>query len=121
MSRELVERFYAAAASGDTETFLGSVADDIVVHEPAFLPYGGVYRGRDGFVAMLGEAAKMADVGSLVVDHIVAEGQRAFAVLRLRLLDGGEIHVAEESVIRDGLIAELRIFVHDAGTVVPQP
>ena len=115
-AKEVVQGMYAAAARGDIEAFVGAASEDLVLEEPAFLPFGGTYHGREGFAAMLTKAATVLDVSSLTVDHIIAEGDQAFGVIRVRAQqDGAQLIVGEESTVRDDKIIKLRIFVHDAG------
>ncbi len=44
-NRRIVTEMYEAGQRGELETFFGHVADDVVLTEPAYLPYGGTYRG----------------------------------------------------------------------------
>ena len=44
-SAEFLERFYAAIAAWDEDELLAVLHTDAEVHQPACLPYGGVYRG----------------------------------------------------------------------------
>lgn len=118
-TRDVVQAFYDAAASGDMQTFLGLLADDAVISEPAFLPYGGTYSGPDGMQTMFPQAGAVLDLPTLKVRHMVVEGDRAFTVLSVdRNGGGGTLLLAEEAVIRDGKVTELRIYVHDAAGVV---
>jgi uncharacterized protein len=104
-TRDVVQAFYDAAASGDLQTFLGLLADDAVI--------------RGGMRTMFGQASAVLDVPTLKVRHMVVEGDRAFTVLSVdRNGGGGTMLIAEEAVIRDGKVAELRIYVHDAAGVV---
>jgi hypothetical protein len=111
---------YDAAARGDVAAFVGSVSEDLLLREPAFLPFGGTYHGRDGFAAMLAKASSVLDVSSLSLEQITVEGEHAFAVFRVRAQGSdAELVVGEQSVVRDGHIVDLRIFIHDGGPLVP--
>lgn len=52
---EIAERFYAALIDEDVDGLLALCAEDVEVSYPAagLLPYGGVWRGRDGVAAFL--------------------------------------------------------------------
>lgn len=118
-TREIVESLYDAAVKGDMEGFLAQLSDDLVLTEPGFLPYGGVYKGKDGMQAMLGPASAILNIPTLRVHYIVVEGDRAIAKLSINRIGTDETMViAEESLVRDGKIAEITIYVHDAGSLV---
>ena len=45
---DLVRRLFEAVEARDIAAVVSCYADDVEIHEAASLPYGGVYRGRDG-------------------------------------------------------------------------
>ena len=119
-TRDVVARMYDAAAGGDLDGFFGAMSDDVVVREPRFLSYGGTYSGKDELVALVSKLAAEFDLSTLKAEYIVADGDRAFAVLRIGLAGSDEsLVVAEESRVRDGKVTELRVFVHDGGRLTP--
>lgn len=121
-TQAVLERMYAAIAAGDSATFFDSLADDVVVTEPRFLPYGGTWTGKQRVIEMLGQIAAHTDLTRLSVEHLVVQGDRGFAVLRVGLQGSdAELIAAEESVVRDGKVVQLRIFIHDAGHLVSAP
>ena len=76
----VVQAFITACSSGDAETALGQLHDDVRVSEPASLPIGGEYAGKAAFVGFLGKVAatydvkihqaKVMDAGDMVVAHL---------------------------------------------------
>lgn len=113
-NRRLIVDMYAAAKAGDVAGFFSALSPEVVITEPTFLPYGGTYRGIDEFRALFGDVAKFLDMSSLQVDHIVADGDHAVGLIRLSTTSGdGEVRLAEHSILRDGKVAEMQIFVHD--------
>lgn len=113
-TRRLVTKLYDRLLAGNLEGFLACLADDVEVHEPGCLPYGGVYRGNDGVSRLFPLVAQCLDVGAFRVDAIVADGDRAIGMLRTVVRSTGQpIEVAEESIVRDGKIARVRVFVFD--------
>ena len=48
---DVVRRLFRAVEERDLEAMLACYADDVEIHEAESLPYGGVYRGREGAVA----------------------------------------------------------------------
>ncbi|MBA3741455.1 nuclear transport factor 2 family protein [Sporichthya sp.] len=114
-SRALLVSMYDAVGQGDFATVLGLLAEDILVTEPSFLPYGGTYKGREAFQAFAGDAMQHLDVAKMVVERIIADGDRVIAILRVRALGTGEdVVLAEESLVREGQIAEIRVYCHDS-------
>jgi limonene-1,2-epoxide hydrolase len=58
----VVQAFITAFGSGDAETALGHLHDDVQVTEPVSLPIGGEYAGKAAFVGFLAEVAATYDV-----------------------------------------------------------
>ncbi|MGH8999611.1 MAG: nuclear transport factor 2 family protein [Acidimicrobiia bacterium] len=121
-NRELIQAIYDAAVAGDMAAVLERLADDVVIHEPAFLPYGGVYRGKEAFGDLLGKIAKTYDMTKIRADYLVADGERVIGLLRMPdLVTGEDVVLAEESVVRDGKVVQMTIFVHDAQSLISAP
>ena len=113
-NRRLILDMYAAAKAGDVDGFFSALAPEVVIREPAFLPYGGTYRGIDEFRALFGDVAKYLDMSTLKVDRVVVDWDHAVGLIRLSTTSGaGEVRLAEFSILRDGKVAEMEIFVHD--------
>lgn len=119
-SKQVVLDMYAAGMSGDVEGMLKQMAEDaFVLHEPTFLPYGGSYRGRAGMIEAFTKIGARLDVTAIEIDYVVAEGERVFVVMRTTDLGSGEqVLLAEENLVRDGLIHEMRVYFHEARSLV---
>ena len=116
VNRRLLADMYAAAKAGDVAGFFSALSPEVVIKEPAFLPYAGTYRGIDEFRALFGDVATYLDMSSLTVDRIVVDGDHALALIRLSTTSGDrEVRLAELSILRDGKVDEMEIFVHDDG------
>ncbi|MFF4896170.1 nuclear transport factor 2 family protein [Streptomyces sp. NPDC001068] len=62
-SADVVRGLYEALAKGDVEGVVARLAPEVVVDEPAQLPYGGVHHGREAFVgSVLGAMMRRAAV-----------------------------------------------------------
>jgi uncharacterized protein len=121
-NRRLMQAIYDAVSAGDLGGVLDRLADDVVIREPEFLPYGGVYRGKERFGDVVGKIAKTYDMTQIKADYIVADGERVIGVLRMPdLATGEDVLVAEESVIRDGKVVQMTVFVHDAQSLISAP
>ena len=120
-SRAIVAGAYNAMVAGDFKAFLGVLDPEIVVSEPACLPYGGTFTGIKEVLGMLGQAGPYLDSGKTQVDYVIADGDRAVALLRIPLRDGsGEATIAEHWLLRDGKAVELSVYWSDP-SVVAQP
>ena len=121
-TRRVVTEMYDAALGGDLAGFFERIDPDVVTHEPPFLPYGGSYSGRPALMQLLGdEVSRHLDIAHPKIDRIVVDGDRAFTVIRLRCqATGEETLLAEEAVVRQGKVVELRVFYFDAGSLIEQ-
>ena len=121
-TRRVVTEMYGAALRGDLAGFFTHIDPEVVTHEPPFLPYGGSYSGIGALMELLGQqVSQHLDIARPKIDRIVADGDRAFTVIRLRCqATGEETLLAEEAVVRDGKVVELRVFYFDAGSLIEQ-
>lgn len=114
VTRTVINQMYDAVTRADLPALEAVLADDIVVHEPAYLPYGGVCRGRDAFYGLVGEATKYLDVANVVIDQVIVDGDQGIGILRIPVLStGAQAVIAEQSIVRDGKIVEMWIYFHD--------
>ena len=116
-TRRIVETLYACGKALDVPGALAMMHDDIVVHEPPFLPYGGPYKGHDGFVNLFTLMGKeYLNLAKISVGYLVVEGDKAFAVIRCPAHSGGNVMLAEESIVRGDKVASMRIYYHDSAS-----
>jgi hypothetical protein len=135
---DIVRAVYAALTSVDPDTIHAAAAryfdDDIVVHEPESLPWGGEYRGRElvtGLMASIGDPASPIDAANLSVDQIVhsrdgADHQVIAAVSfpwRGAAPEAGLMRALEWFTVRACKVTEIRIYLWDtaAGIAALQP
>lgn len=103
--------------SGDIESALGAIHPDCVVREAAGLPFGGHWKGPDGFGQLLGTMAKdfevvvegyeLFDAGEVVVGRLRAtfRSQATGASVALSIV--------ELYTIRDGRIVDVDVYYKD--------
>jgi ketosteroid isomerase-like protein len=121
-NRAIVEKLYAAAGSGDLAAIAPLLADDIVVDEPGYLPYGKVYRGKEEFAGLLGLIVQYLDLTKVQVNYTIADGDRVAACLGIPDVTTGEMtHFIEQSTLRDGQIVEMKLFYYDAQSMIGKP
>lgn len=121
-NRAAVEAMYAAGCAGDIQRAASFVADDVVIVEPTYLPYGGVYHGKEEFLKIVGIVYDYLDVSKTAVHYTIAEGDRVAACIGIPDQKTGKLtHMIEESTFRDGKIAHIQLFYYDPGTMLEQP
>ena len=123
---EASKAMYAAVARGDWDEVAGFMADDLVIHEPASLPYGGEWRGRDALQRLY--AHVMGYWEEPVVKWMELVGGERYAVALLHFTvtakSSGkrfETHIAEVTEFDDaGKMASMRIHYFDTAHMVEQ-
>ena len=117
-NKRIVQDAYDGMRGGDVQAFLGALDDEIVVHEPDCLPYGGVTRGLREFLAVLPKAGAVLDASKLEVEELVADGDSVVAIIRIGVRGGpDDVRLAEHWRLCDGKAVELRVFWFDPSLV----
>jgi ketosteroid isomerase-like protein len=121
-NRELVREVYEASFAGDMSVFNGAVREDFEAHVAPALPWGGVYLGRETFIAnVLPALAAAVDFSTMRVTSISADGDDVVAVVSGRAAGGDELWIAENWTLRGGKIGRLRVFYYDARPFASSP
>src|SRR5437762_1075511 len=103
-----VQRFMDLNIAGDIESGSHVMSEDVAVHEAPGLPYGGEYRGRDGFLELLGKIGGSYDLVPVEVLGVRDAGDDVVVVtshLRFTSKKSGrsaETHVCELFQVRNG-------------------
>ena len=113
-TRRVVRAIHDAATGRSVEEERLLFSPDLVIEEPPYLPYGGVYRGHEGFLRVASQAAEFVDFSSIVLESLTVEGHLAFVVLKVRLWSGAEVIATEEWRVENGLAVHARISWFDA-------
>jgi ketosteroid isomerase-like protein len=121
-NKKIIDTFFAAGARGDIEVVQSLMADDMVLRQAKFLPYGGTYT-KDQFPELAGRMSQYVDMKNASVTNVVAEGEYVFVVLSVPDLRTGHLCIQGIQIrLRDGQLVENTIFFHDAGSMaVPAP
>lgn len=120
-SRNLVEKLYQAALSGDIASVYEILDDDVLVLEPSFLPYGGEVRGKEAFGGLLQSISACLDLSTMTLESMVADGDTVVAFLHAKTATAGEdVALAERSIVRNGKVVEMKIFYHEGGDLFPR-
>lgn len=122
-----MERFYTAEGGFFTGAHdFGPVADllhrDVVVFEPDSLPYGGEWRGHDGFERLLSAMQETWSSISAQDAHYVVDGETVIVLVTMVAEAAGTKRIARNAIselvrFRDGLISEVRPFYWDTAAV----
>lgn len=121
---EIVRKTYEAVqGGGNLDAFFADFSDDIVLHEPPSLPYGGEYAGRKmiefGLAAIMGSFDNFAmqvhnfmGGGEYVAVHASITGQgkitkKTFAMPYIELWR-----------LQNGKITEIKLFYYDTARIL---
>jgi ketosteroid isomerase-like protein len=122
--RSTLEAFYAAEAAylagddGARDAYRHCFTPDIEVREPESLPYGGVWRGRDGVERLIARLREVYDEASFENRQVFDCGDTFFVLLRSEVRSRATGRrmtnsVLQRLVLRDVLIAAMEIFHWD--------
>jgi uncharacterized protein len=110
-SKQVVLGALQAAMAGDMEGFKSALHPEVVVHEPPYLSYGGDYHGHQGFLDLFGIATSVLDLSTIKLLATVADGDRVVLLMSIQLASTREERIVTEHwVLRDGLVADVRVF-----------
>lgn len=120
---EATRAMYQHAASGEWDAVEAFMAEDFVIHEPASLPYGGEWRGRDAVRRLYSEV--MGFWHDPVVEWIDLVGGEEHVVTLLRFCvtvpGTGERIVQRVSEVTcfnpDGQMSEMHIHYFDTAAM----
>ncbi|MGR3425072.1 MAG: nuclear transport factor 2 family protein [Sagittula sp.] len=86
-NRDRAEAFYAAVARGDSQAAAAFVhVQDLKLEEAPDLPFGGTYRGVEGFHALFARMGEIWKRAAVVDLSIMAEADTAIAQLALDVI-----------------------------------
>lgn len=115
---EKAQRLYDAIGAGDWATVNTILSPDVVVTEASGLPYGGTYRGHDGFLNLMEKLAETwenlrpANLKFAAVDDSVYVD---FLLLGKCHATGREVEMPliEKWNFKDGLVVSGCVFYYD--------
>lgn len=88
----------------------------LLMHEPASLPFGGVYRGLADFKRFYPLVREFYDFDRFELLGVHGDGETVFATIRAGLKDSaGQIFLAEQFHFEGQRIVEVRLHICDDG------
>ncbi|WP_031523091.1 nuclear transport factor 2 family protein [Streptomyces sp. NRRL F-5123] len=118
----VVRGLYDALGKGDVPGVLARLHPDVVVDEPAPLPYGGVHRGREAFVqGVLGVMTGHAGVALTAVEVFTGPtGVVGRLTGTLTARTTGEVFpltMVEIHRVESGTVRRIDVYVQDPGAL----
>lgn len=112
---DLLRQHYSLNAAGDQAAARELLTDDFVITVPAFMPFGGVYRGKDAFLELIPKVRAMAAVAAIKPVATSFGSDHAVEIVEFTLNghDGPPPQVAELVRFRGDRICEIRPFYSD--------
>jgi ketosteroid isomerase-like protein len=112
---ETMQRYIAAARSGDFSAVYRFFSDDIVGHVPGRSPVAGELHGRDAVIGYIESSRALshgADVDVHLVDMLASEERVALIVREVFHLADGDVEIGRANVYRvqDGEITEIWVY-----------
>jgi ketosteroid isomerase-like protein len=119
--KETIAKAYAAIAEGDGATFIGLLADDVVMTEPEGHPFPGVFRGKDAVVGAFPGILGALGIQGLKVLHLLADGDLVVGMIEITCTSkSGDAVIApvlEAWTVRNGQIVEAKPYYHCTTTL----
>lgn len=118
---EVTQAMYDHAARGEWEAVAAFMAEDLVIHEPPTLPYGGEWRGRDALQRLFTHVMGFWDDPQVAWIDLVGGDTHVVALLQMSATvraTGKHFTQRIAEVTRfnaDGKMAEMHIHYFDAG------
>lgn len=96
------------------EDYPERVDPELVVHEPASLPFGGTYKGLSEFTAFYDQVRNFYDFDTWRLIDVTGDDQIVFATSEVRVAGSGTtMHIAERFRFRGARLTEVRVFICD--------
>lgn len=121
-SLDLVKLLYGRAGSGDWDAVEQMMSPDLIIHEPASVPFGGEWRGRDALKRLYMTVMGKWENPKVQVKAFVGDDLYVVALLDFTMtskLTGRTFTqpVAEVSKVEGGLVTEMRVHYFDAAEI----
>ncbi|HEX5459956.1 MAG TPA: nuclear transport factor 2 family protein [Steroidobacteraceae bacterium] len=96
------------------EDYPDRVDPNLIVYEPAALPFGGTYTGIAEFTRFYDKVREYYDFSTWQLTDVVAEGDIVFSTSRVHIAKrNATMHIAERFRFRGTTLIEVRVFICD--------
>jgi hypothetical protein len=117
----VMQRFFESFQAGDIPAVAALFHPEARIRESSELPFGGEYRGPDGFTKLLAAMSRDYEL-EVTGSEVLPSGDRVVTRMATRFTSRtsgavAEVSVAEIYTIRDGLIQDLDVYYQDPGAV----
>jgi hypothetical protein len=103
------------------EDFPERVDPDLVMHEPASLPFGGTYRGLADFQRFYPKVRDFYDFERFELLGVYGDGDTVFATIRVPIAGSQSImYIAEQFTFSGSTLTEVRVHTCDAPRDIAQ-
>ena len=96
------------------EDYPDRVDPNLVMHEPASLPFGGTYQGLDDFKRFYAKVRDFYDFDTWRLVDVVAEGAIVFSTSQVGVAGRDTtMHIAERFRFSGTMLVEVRVFISE--------
>lgn len=97
------------------EDYPDRVDPNLVMHEPASLPFGGTYKGLEDFKRFYAKVRTYYDFDTWKLIDVIGEGDIVFSTSRVQVA-GRDVamHIVERFRFVGATLVEVRVFICDA-------
>jgi ketosteroid isomerase-like protein len=107
-NKTIAQAFYECAKRGDMTAFFALAAEDFTITAPAYLPWGGVHRGKDEISKILPIVAAHVDFQRYSLESLTAEEDRVVVALWLGVNgSSARLRFSDHWEIEDGLASSM--------------
>jgi len=96
------------------EDYPGRYDEDLLMYEPASLPFGGIYKGMDEFQAFYPKVRDYYDFSSFEIISIHADENVVFVTIKTRIAETGmPLLLCERLTFKKDKIIKVQLFMLD--------
>lgn len=96
------------------EDYPGRYDEQLLMYEPASLPFGGIYKGMDEFQQFYPKVRAYYDFSTFEVLSVHADGNVVFVTIKTRVAeDQRPLMLCERFEFRDEVITKVQLFMLD--------
>lgn len=102
------------------EDFPDRFDPNLLMHEPASLPFGGTYRGLAEFQRFYPEVRRFYDFERFELLGVYGDGDTVFATFRIGIAGSkANMFIAEQFIFSGTLLIEVRVHICDSARDAP--